>query len=148
MPEEAYNIHITPPPIFALYRCTLLKECIIIINLFLNVGLHTIVIIVFFLLPPNSDRTVTVAQRIFPESERQRRVKTSGRPWEYYGYSDIDQLDFPEFSPGELRIDTLQCMVCPVIAITYTQKCIPLLLRGSSCHSLYADQHFLYRYID
>ena len=49
---------------------------------------------------PLSDRTITVAQRLLTEADR-RGTKGHGKPWKYYGYSDIDQLEFPEFSPGE-----------------------------------------------
>lgn len=41
-----------------------------------------------------------MAQRLRTETDRRGR-KGYGKPWDYYGYSDIDQLEFPEFSPGE-----------------------------------------------
>jgi len=44
-----------------------------------------------------------VAQRLRTETDRRGR-KGYGKPWDYYGYSDIDQIEFPEFSPGEFSI--------------------------------------------
>ena len=47
------------------------------------------------------DRFISVAQRIQETEGR----KGPSRPWEYLGYSDIDPLEFPEFSPGQLRVN-------------------------------------------
>ncbi len=39
---------------------------------------------------------ITVAQRLNTETDR--KGKKSGRPMNYFGYSDLDPLEFPEYS--------------------------------------------------
>ncbi len=43
------------------------------------------------------DRMITVAQRLNTETDRKGK-KSYGRPMNYFGYSDLDPLDFPEYS--------------------------------------------------
>jgi hypothetical protein len=43
------------------------------------------------------DRFISVAQRI----QETRGRKGRGKPWEYYDYSDMDTLEFPEMTPEE-----------------------------------------------
>ncbi len=40
---------------------------------------------------------ITVAQRLNTEADRKGK-KSYGRPMNYFGYSDLDPLDFPEYS--------------------------------------------------
>ncbi|XP_064391127.1 uncharacterized protein LOC135338965 [Halichondria panicea] len=45
----------------------------------------------------NVDRMITAAQRLNTETDRKGK-KSYGRPMNYFGYSDLDPLDFPEYS--------------------------------------------------
>ena len=47
------------------------------------------------------DRMITVAQRLNTETDRKGK-KVLGRPMNYFGYSDLDPLEFPEYSAREL----------------------------------------------
>ena len=48
------------------------------------------------------DRFISVAQRI----QETRGRKGRGKPWEYYDYSDMDTLEFPEMTPGQSSSNT------------------------------------------
>ena len=58
-------------------------------------------------LSTHRDRMITVAQRLQTETDRKGK-KRLGRPLNYFGYSDLDPLEFSEFSPREYFNEIVQ----------------------------------------
>lgn len=49
------------------------------------------------------DRMITVAQRLNTETDRRGR-KAHGRPMNYFGFSDLDPLEYPEIPPRQYTL--------------------------------------------
>ena len=71
--------------------------------------LHSEFILLSLYLSVHRDRMITVAQRLRTETDRKGK-KGFGRPLDYFGYSDLDPLEFSEFSPREYLCYTAMYM--------------------------------------